>query len=562
MKEKNMPGKNNPYLQWLDAGIEDLIKKSPAEVITSFRMEGIAHWDREGSEWAYSSLASCVCTAAYLFACPQSKWHGAPSLLSFVCAGLSALNDAAVGDRWFHGNHRKGDANIDRFTLLPYLEAYLLVKSSLPEVLVRDSTSVINGVLAFQYKEYKRQTTVLYPNMDIYYCLIMCLGYRITARQEYRDDFEKYLDALQQAQYEDGAWIYYNATNECPEYHDLIVTVMARINEVSGDKRAAEMLTRSVPYYPSIVSPYGVTEYYTDPLWKHTWRKRLPPVGVDIVSSFTGDARNRWIGDQVRRDFLQETVGGSIYVVYAAMYWREVEAVPLEWDTIVYDKNIEGPRGHFRDWSWAATSRVGSDTLVGAMSHTPPTKPVAALLGIAAEIAYVHSPGPETVDSRRFFFGMPPKGTVGKTSINGNHCVYSVAYQPELYQCAWSGETGYPFQWTCAQEWQMDATSLVGQISLISRKKQLSPVLQVRIRFGKNRELEKIADGKYRYGPFLLEILENDFGCISTQPIPACPYMTELDSTEIILAAGGAGGWKYDEGQAFKISLKITHTGG
>ena len=70
-----------------------------------------------------------------------------------------------------------------------------------------------------------------------------------------------------------------------------------------------------------------------------------------------------------------------IVVLYAATLYRpELKGEPLADNYLVYDRNVQGPRGRFGRWSFAGTTRFlgdgcqGKDTFVGGMVVDEPTR--------------------------------------------------------------------------------------------------------------------------------------------------------------------------------------------
>lgn len=555
----------NPYLPLMDQAAEILLSRDAVATAKQQAVGDFVHLDPD-NEWVNTHLAGYLMTAAAAWQLPESRWHQSEQVAEYMRALAVEVVERGFDDRWYHREARKGDPNIDRFTLLPLTEAFLLSGKALgPELSARVRERIL-GVLTRQLDEYGSQERHrVYPNMDVYYCLIMLHGMRIGEGEQARrcsDEFERLMEIMQQAQFPDGGWTYIEGTNECPVYHNLNVMLMARVWLLTGDERAREMVRRSVPYYPLIVDPAGRPEYFTDPWWKHVWSPQ-EAFGPDTVASLTGDPENRAIGEQLREGLagrLAEMKGQVALpmLVWAALAWQDVEHAGRRIETgVAYDANIEGPRGRFEQWSWAATARYGSDTLVGAVAHTDRNEPVAALMAVTAEVDRRLEGRPnETL--QRWSLGITPPETKGETVIEGDRAVFTADYPLACYRAIWDFDY-FPAKWRCRQRWEMDAEALRGEIELVSEADQDDAPPLVRVRLGRNLTMERRADGEIRCGPFSLRVEPGDFPHQEIKAVPTVPYLTTLDAVELVLHSGQAGPFK--AGEALRCRVRVEYCG-
>ncbi|MFA5646587.1 MAG: hypothetical protein WDA18_09615 [Candidatus Ratteibacteria bacterium] len=543
--QKNMNPKN-PYTALIEREAENLLAHSPESLMKEFLLnnkKSMRHISVD-SEWKYTRFANWLCIIAYMTRAKEKVWNktklaSAHTMIFFL---FTLLLNASKEDRWYHNQPGKGDSNIDRFVLLPFIEAYLMVKKSLPKALASKIENKIKGVLDLQIEEYgkkkpspapnkdiflcRKGRTGYYPNMDVYYALFMYLGWKITKQPSYKKEFQQILRYLEKAQFPDGGWTYIKGTNECPAYHDIIVIVLARLWQVSQDKTVIDMLQKSASYYPLLLGQSLTPEYYTDPWWKHYWRPQSPQ-GPDIVASVTGDRYNRWIGNRLPRSAKKKD---GLLSLYTALLWKPVKEKSYAKERIVYDANIEGPRGQFKNWSWAATARYGSDTIVGALVHTH-NQDIIGVLGILPEIKAEKR---RLLHAKQDSIGITPKGTKGITSITKKGCSFDVSYQMAHFRSIWEVEP-FPWLWKCRQQWEMNKDSLHGIITVTSLATQSSPSPWIRIRFGKEKSLLRINKKLFSYGPLQLKIGKSDFDKIKIRQAPAFPYAIRNDSTDIIL---------------------------
>ncbi len=549
----------NPYLPLLDRITEKLIGHDDLYAhARSFREDIFEHWVKD-NEWIHAFAANYAAALAFSFANPESRWAGNPRVLSAAEKIISSVVEAGIGDRWYHGGAGMGDTNIDRFTAVPLTEAVRLMGDKLPRETLEQALEKIDSVLRVQVEEYGNKQKSLYPNMDACYCVMMKLGHGLLGREEYLREHLRFLTRLEKAQFEDGGWTYIDGTNECPGYHDMNVLLLGRLTLLPGPERARAMLGKSAPYYPQTVSSCGLAEYYTDPWWKHSW-KNLRSFGPDAVSSITGDEKNRYIGDMVRSRTENNLISGYtdntslLFLVYSAMLWRDVKADPVEENIIFHDRNIEGPRGRFPGWSWAATARYGCDTTVGAMANYCGEGRFSALLGIRPEILRRPDGGEDRANDRRSL-GMIPRDCAIKTSIESDTAFFEAAYSMADHRAIWGVEP-FPLAWECRQSWRLSPGSLDGRIEIISLKKQKSDLPVVRIRWGNYGRVEENGAGEFSYGPFLCRVKGKDFPRKAIQKSKTMPCRKEEDAWEIVLSTGETKRL-CDEGLSFSVDIRI-----
>jgi hypothetical protein len=567
---------SNPYEALLLQSADSIASLRPDDLRRKVRPDEFEHWDPR-NEWVYAEMANYVLVGA--FACHHLSGSGPPrkALLGFCAAFFDELVRAGADDRWFHRGARMGDPNIDRFTLLPLLEAFRLMEPDLPPPLKERILARVKGVLDVQYREYgsgKKQDVPdgPYPNMDVYYCLIMWHGHCLTGDQRYASDFSRYLDMLREAQFEDGGWTYYRGTNECPIYHDINVLLMSRIAALSGDERAWTQVRRSAPYYPLVVDRNGVPEYHTDCWWKHPWDAQLA-FAPDTVASVTGDGQNRWIGDRVRARTLASTedlfAGRNasidnimgLFAFYAASRWKDVTPVAPPEEQVRYDANIEGPRGRFQEWSWAATARYGSDTLVGAVATGSGGSALRALMAVTPEIPY-WTPGGPFEGTGRMNLCVTPPDTCGVTTMGKDRAEFTVTYPMACTRHVFTMEA-FPRTWQCSQHWVLDSHRLCGTIQITSQREQISRPPAVRVRFGKDGEFVRLSDTEYSYAPFTFRIHRSDFPHRRIQPAPVMLCLKKKDAVELLLRGQPNDDERnYRSGQTFGIELEIGVTSG
>lgn len=578
----------NPYQDFLIQHVEQVLEATPDGCRQRVRHRGHKNLD-EKNEWVYTDMANMLVMGAYLYTFPDSPYAGSSKLLEFCRSHIDTLVEAAVDCRWYHRESRMGDKNVDRFAGVPFFEAYLMICDDLSAAQRQRVIELADGVWQDQYSQFGSGAVdrenhkfglrsrdgadqggrLLYPNMDAYYALLMALCYKVTGNETARKDAERFIRLLDEAQFEDGAWTYIGFANECGIYHAVDLMAMVRAADLLDDDNAWRQLRKSIPYYPMTLTPDGIQEYHTDLWWKHPWTEQHA-FAPDIISSLFHDGQNRHFADLSREHtlaHLHETLvaeergpanAAGFFTVTAARYWRDVtpEAPPAV--RLFHDRNIDGPRAHLANWSWAATSRFACDTLVGATARARPNEPLCALMAVTPEIAY-RLEGREEYGNQRWALAMVPPGVRGETQIDetSQTAHYTASYRMTACRAFWNFEP-HPHLWQCTQQWTMGPSSMVGRIEVRSLEDQYSAPPIVRIRVGLDREFEKIDEGRWRYGPFELELKTLDFVHRRMRKCSPMPVYERDDARELVLyTEQGLSGAQYKADETYEVELTV-----
>ena len=322
----------------------------------------------------------------------------------------------------------------------------------------------------------------------------------------------------------------------------MVLASVSRAYILTKSPIALEMIQKSIPFYKLSVGPSLLTEYATDPFWKHNWTK-LMSRGPDIVAGITGDMQNKWIANRSAYS------GKEVLDIYAAMCWKDMPDQPLLNNHVVLDRNVNGPRGQFDNWNWVCSASYGTDTAVGCYSSEK-FGSMALLQGMLAVRPEIYN-----LSNRQLSLGMTPLGYQGATRIDGDSAIFSADYKMGCFRSLWGLEQ-YPKDWFCKQQWKLDPSLITGKIEIISGADQDSDAPRVRILFGRNGKLQKVATGQYVYGPYNLKINSSDFPVEHISPAPVSAFISgKLDGYELILKTNKTQG-HYKKGQRF--SLRIT----
>lgn len=531
----------NPYNRNLIGAVDGLLVGGPEYFINRI--------NSSSNDWLFRDMANNMLLLSYCYKLPGSGYYKSPAILKYLDKAVSFLAAKRGVDDWLR---RKGnDVNINRFTLVPFTGTMLRVGKDLSPETRQAALDRIRESLNLQYRNYgRKQNTVakIYPNMDAYYTLAMLSGSILLNEPLFKKEYDRMLGLLEKAQYPDGGWPYIMTTNENTGYHEMVVAALAGIYSLNKSDTALRMLKKSVPYYKLSVGPSGIPEYVTDPFWKHNWNG-LSAAGPDIVAGITGDRVNKWLADRGRRE------GNGPAAVYAAMFWKDINAEAMKAGYVVMDRNIEGPRGFFKDWNWVCSARYGCDTLVGCYAGDS-TGQIKGLLAVRAVIANTNNGAPGFVQSRYKALGMPPGDNKGKTVISKDTAEFSSTYKMVDFKNIW-GSTAYPQQWTCSQSWKLDKESIKGEIIITSDIDQQSPPPLVRLLFGKNGQIVRKSPTVYYYAPYILTVEKSDFAEVAVNKAPVSSFQKNtLNGWSMTFWNPPAATYRKGDSFRLKISLK------
>ena len=487
------------------------------------------------NNWLCREMANHLMLMSYCYQLPGSGYYKSPEVLAFLTRGVSFLTNLHGENDWIF--KKGGDMNINWFTMVPFVETVHTIVNELPEDVKVAALERIRSILSAHYQEYGNKATDVYPNMDAFYMLAMLHGSQLLHEKLFADEYERVFKNLEACQYPDGGWPYFKTTNESVWYHEMVVASIARVYLMNQSPAALRMVQKSIPYYKLSVGPIGISEYVTDPFWKHNWAD-FSARGPSIVAGVTGDGNNKWLADRARSG------GTDVVDCIAAMTWKDMKSEPMANNYVVLDRNTNGPHGFFDGWSWVASASHGCDTLVGCYSKDPQTDKLKGLLAVKAEI-----------DNPKNALGMPPAGNQGKTVIKGNTAVFSSEYKMGGFKSVW-GQPLYPFDWTCRQQWSLDEKSMSGEIVITSEADQQSPPPVIRFLFGKEGEIKKISSERFEYDPYSLLIEHSDFSETSLHNVPACPLLSGLNNgREVVFSIPPRKDYK--KGESFTIKVKL-----
>ncbi|MBI5821576.1 MAG: hypothetical protein HZA88_21615 [Verrucomicrobia bacterium] len=485
--------------------------------------------------WQFAGFGTRTYTMTWAACHPASPLRGDPALI-------------AQAMRWMQGvfqNHRNGDLNvgrtggkgmpghdpnINRFCYVPAFEAYLLLRETYPDLIPQSKRkeweASARAVTEFQLKTYgekvDRHGAGWYPNMDVHYLLLMELASRILDEPRWHAEAERFLKLIANSLYPDGAFTYLGRQNECFVYHEINVTHLARYWQLTGSRVARDLVLASAPYYPNNVEPGGVPEYYTDCFWKHYWAG-ASAIGPDVVASMLHIFRPKAVelaaqNRRVANVELKWAKPSHYYAIYAATLWRGFPEAPQRDGYIIYDRDVQGPRGRFGHWSFAGTTRnhgkgaQGKDTFVGAMltSREETRFPLDAALQVVTSQFRLQPDGLRWRVCRYLSANEENAVTVAR-----EFAALTTRYR--IQNVSWGGKSTLT-NWEGQQEWLMTPRRLVGTLSIRPLAEEKAYSIHGRVRLGLKKEIEKLDATTFRYGGLRVRLHEHNYADTITEP--------------------------------------------
>jgi hypothetical protein len=526
--------------------------------------------------WTFRRLGDDSFAAVWAMTRPKSPLRHHPMLLTNALDIFDAIarqhtdGDFNVNRTAVHGR----DMNINRFCLAPALDAWCELQQAYPDLLPparrADLEAGLKRLVAFQVKTFglahmaqrPDARAPAYPNMDVHYLLIMERAHELWKDPQYAVERDAFVRRLQSALYPMGAFTYVNTQNECFVYHALDVIYAARYWKLSGDAAVLELLKKTAPYYPYNVEPAGMPEYYTDACWKHYWGGG-DSTGPTVIAALCNDPLNQQVAETCGAIW---GYGRGHTGAIAAEFWQPIAPKPLPDGYVIYDANIQGPRGRYGNWSFAGNGRnygmgfQGKDTFVGCTLTDPDRRPMpldAALQVVTAEVRLSHT--------GNHWEGGRCCSALEKLTTTLGEDFGSLAVRYQVSRPQWHYQYDELLPWEGTQVWYLSRSRLIGLVALEATADETRAAVHGRIRLGLKRELEPAGNDAWRYGRLVVKLHGHNYARVVARPSET----TFLDapsryrSTEITLldplsvAAGEQGQVLFKKGTRYWFLVEI-----
>jgi len=475
------------------------------------------------SAWQYRGVAQDLVALAYAVADKASPHRGRADLVEHALAMTDWLVTSCHDEGWWwKSGPLVGDANVNRFTLGPLLDAIRWLRM-LPQgeaAWPRWQTKLAAAV-DLQRQAYRGEVAWdwgglaggEYANQDAYFCLIMALSAELFKLPADRAVATGMAKQIASNLLPDGGIHYISVDNEAPVYHALNLVILGRYATLTGDAEIVQLLKSTANYWPLVLTAEGQPEYWSDVWWKQTWGY-VAREGVVIAAGATGDARNQWLMWRALERSVPNDSGMD--GIYAAPYWTSLAPGQAMAERFVTsDANMRGIRGRAGSWYFGVTQGRGlRNTFTGGLmtsaSHTNPLR--AAFRG--AHIEVLQDPPREHglwlsqfEDNTGIALRPDVAGAVGAR--------YTL--QPSLINGIPAPATPAS-PWQVTQIWRAAGDGVIGLVVLEATAETAGTAVVGRIALGPG-PVEKDESGLWRCGPLRVKLLRQ-FGEASVQPVP------------------------------------------
>lgn len=505
----------NPYLDAMYKWIEDKLAKP--DIPWKKATADFNPFTGLGRDYGTRSEAQDMGVYFWLAAHPQSKYRENPEVLARLLRRAHAYIDAYD----VHATKYQDSLN-DFFAIGPALYAFMATDKVFGDLLLPgdkllwDKTVKKAGM--FWQKVYSDGSEGpyrmgWYANRDLGVANILLNASVYLNDSNLRKIADSLIDAQQHNLYPDGAWAYIGTQNESCGYHDADTTFFARYYAVSGYNIAKEQLIKSQWYTPLSIEPGNVADYWTAPSWKHAWNTGYS-TGGEMTAAVTG---NRYIRALLDRMIVER--GAAIDPLSAAWYRDDITPAEYLDEYTVYDRNIQGPRGRYGRFSYAATTRVPNDdepgkaTIMGAMILDAITKDAYPLNATLMEVMPKVLVKP-AANKKPTWAWLTHKDRNNVTT-GKNFAAISADYQLHTWG---SSRKGVEVPWRASQQWICIGDRIFGMLEVapIGVQQAFDIKGSARLGFGgvgrlRPRELESVDQYNYNLGDLALTIHETNF---------------------------------------------------
>ncbi|MFP5039877.1 hypothetical protein [Parasediminibacterium sp. JCM 36343] len=316
-----------------------------------------------------------------------------------------------------------------------------------------------------------------YTNRDISYAqILMNLGL-FRGNSNWVSFAKQIVDSVNIAdRFPDGAYAYLGHQNETEDYHGGTNNSLAKIWAVSGYQPAWDCVSKTANYEIMNLEPRAVPEYYTAPAWKSMWNMTVNASAEPLVA-MSGSGYYRAKLNQINL-----TAGyGNEMVVSLAFYKPSIAPLSLPSSFLVYDRNIQGPRGRYGNYSYGVSLRnvaptayasgvltpvgnLGMPTLVGSMvtqalsNANTQDSIVNSVLMLAGSQVHVNlsTPASPVLDWGFMMTQISPLVCVSRTAAS--------ASTPSILQRQYSGPKAKATNWSSNQHWITLPDRMIGYV--------------------------------------------------------------------------------------------------
>lgn len=463
-------------------------------------------------EWQYRTTATYVFAFAVAYAMPGTQQYQNPLILGQIVDGLDFLaNQLTPEGRW-----HTYDTNVDRFTLLPLLEAVILIADKVPEEKFVDWLAMILQACEYQHRNFYYRPMPWgggYPNMDAYYAALMALAGRLTENEVWSETAKTKVTQIGRRLAEDGGYEYVLGWNPVPVYQEIVVVCLGRYYQLTGDPQVVEQFHRAKDYYKYFVESSGIMDNGMSPHIKHYWSDSvdLAMAGAEIVATLTNDPYSKLISSQKLSVDNLVSMNNLQFLAYSLYWLNDVEpAESLPRDFLRESPSIVGFQQRKNgNWTTYITGRISAnDTFVSAIASSDDGAKVdAALEGVVFEVRdendYVYYFGDMEPQIQQFFDGNIAVQRVN-TALHaiGKNIEYPttvVVVNNEIQGFEWGVWTGgspHTAPWQVEQLWVLYDGLLIGSHNVTATRNGTGKYMRMYLPIYKGGTPQVTEDGK------------------------------------------------------------------
>jgi hypothetical protein len=523
---------SNPYVKDLLLATAKIIATAPAPIVLS-----------PSNNAKLEDLCADILTLLFAFCYPQSPRFEdakliAPMLDRFEVARVALSAGMGLGDFFFSTN---------------LAEAHLLLFKSYPDLVPTSRRTAWLATLALNTEAVVAQAGVAlssgnqasaWINAQVRWMTALAYSDMAIDSRQHEVFITGGMKIMREGLLGDGGTHYTDYQNEVFSYHGIYVVSLARFSQIMGNSEALSLVRGTQWYYPlNLVAP-RLAEYASAVTWKHYWNQSPAGEAGAVVALTTGNPYNQAITN---------AVPPTATPLLASLY-RRVTPKPVPTDWLTYDQNIEGPRGVFGRYSFAATarstqsSRRGKNTYVGCMSLYAPdaTLPKGVSrdwsLNAALNLAFSEAqlqPGDNQENYKT-------QACLALEEHNATTVTQKFAALTTTHRLAIYG--GTPTGWQGTQSWLMTPQRLVGLLQIEAIENQQScgvsavfSLLSGRDYWGTAKTLESLGSGLYRYGQLMVKLWAHDYQDAMTRQIGSWDFGDTTSGKTGLLVLRDAG---------------------
>ena len=360
---------------------------------------------------------------------------------------------------------------------------------------------------------------------------------------DFRRIAQNIIATLAQNAYRDGAFSYQGLENDSCASHGDDILYLAWYWLLSGDGSAKQMLLGAKHFYPLCYDSRGVAEDFTSPADAHYWNQRRPGEAAYIIAGMTGDPYNATLAGDVR--------GSEIDAIF---YHADLAKKTLPDNYLLYDRNVQGPRGHFGLFSFAGSTRdasvtgrdqpdsnlgMGKSTFVGAMLLDPSSSAASwplnvALDSVSSEVQTTSAGSAMGLDRQNF--RSFPQNERDAVTVSQNFAALSTSY---LITNKINARGSFnSLKWQGDQQWLFLPDRIIGLLSVTSLVDQQAygvdgtiKLVAGRDTWGTKKTFQALDPSTVRYGNMIVHIQDQNYGGKLQTGLEATSLIDPTDST-------------------------------